>query len=114
MVASKMWDDVSCSSKSFSLCSMDFSQHELNMFERIFCSVLKFQLFLNSSDYKNTYYNLKKLWVCLQLDEQGNIVGWKEENISVQPDQSKWSEWGIPQLQNKIGTQDIKQVKNIT
>ena len=46
--------------------------------------------------YKNTYYNLKKLWVCLQLDEQGNIIGWREENVSVQPDQSKWIEWGIP------------------
>eukprot|EP00768_Dysnectes_brevis_P006567 gnl/Dysnectes_brevis/5223_a7416_698.p1 GENE.gnl/Dysnectes_brevis/5223_a7416_698~~gnl/Dysnectes_brevis/5223_a7416_698.p1 ORF type:complete len:247 (+),score=56.59 gnl/Dysnectes_brevis/5223_a7416_698:16-756(+) len=74
MVASKTWDDVSCSSRSFSLCTRDFSLRELNTMERVFLKTLEFRLYLSSSDYRRDYYELKKIWTALQLDGSLNLV----------------------------------------
>ena len=48
MIASKVWDDVSCSSKSFAMCSSLFDLHELNKMEIVFCAILEFKLLLEA------------------------------------------------------------------
>lgn len=47
MIASKTWDDVSCSSKSFSLCCTFMSLREICKAEGIITKTLDYQLFLD-------------------------------------------------------------------
>lgn len=46
MIASKAWDDVSCSSKSFSLCCNFMTLKEICKAESIVTKALDYRLFL--------------------------------------------------------------------
>ena len=46
MIASKTWDDVSCSSKSFSLCCTFMNLREICKAESIVTKALDYKLFL--------------------------------------------------------------------
>lgn len=111
MAASKVWDDISCSSKSFALCSSDFSLRELNEMERLFCELLQFKLFLDSSDYKDYYYDMKKVWLSIETDDECVVRNWTDATVVNQPVDSNWAWWGIGCLKNQIMSGDVKQVK---
>ncbi|KAK2956556.1 putative Cyclin fold protein [Blattamonas nauphoetae] len=75
MIASKAWDDVSCSSKSFATCSNgEISLAELGRMERLVLTVLDYTLYLTADDYRVLYYNLKKFWMNLVVDAKGHIT----------------------------------------
>lgn len=74
MIASKVWDDISCSSRSFALCASDFSLRDLNLMERLISRDLEYAYFLTADDYKEYYYQLKGIWVHLTLTENMEIV----------------------------------------
>ena len=70
MVASKAWDDISCSTRSFVRCSDNqFTKSELSQMELLFLTQLDFRLYLSSTDYRNAYYDLKKIWVNLKIND---------------------------------------------
>lgn len=93
MIASKVWDDISCSSRSFSQCTQDFSLKDLNLMERIITRDLEFALFLNASDYKVYYYHIKDIWLNLKLDSSNNIIYAHEVPGHIRPDR-----WGVKYL----------------
>ncbi|TNJ29679.1 putative Cyclin fold protein 1 [Giardia muris] len=74
MIASKVWDDISCSSRSFALCASDFSLRDLNTMERVVSRDLGFNYFLTANDYKEFYYRLKDIWLNLTLTESMDII----------------------------------------
>jgi len=89
MIASKTWDDISCSSRSFALCAPDFSLQELNRMERIACRDLEFDLFLTSDDYRTYYYMLKDIWLNLKVDE-----AMRPTRLARVPDIQAKNRWG--------------------
>ncbi|KAA6395430.1 MAG: putative Cyclin fold protein, partial [Streblomastix strix] len=63
MIASKMWDDISCSSKGFCKCSEgSISQEDLNSMERFALQILNNSLYITAETYRIVYYDLKKIW----------------------------------------------------
>lgn len=89
MIASKTWDDISCSSRSFALCATDFSLQDLNRMERIACRDLEFNLFLTSEDYRTYYYMLKDIWLNLKVDES-----MRPARLARVPDIQAKNRWG--------------------
>ncbi|KAG9395646.1 Cyclin, N-terminal domain [Carpediemonas membranifera] len=91
MVASKSWDDISCSSHSFSLCSAgNFTLRELNKMERYLLRELDYQLYVTSHTYRDVYYELKEIWTNVELDSRsGNPLAKTSEIVSkfnIRPD----------------------------
>ncbi|KAH7823332.1 putative Cyclin fold protein 1 [Monocercomonoides exilis] len=83
MVASKAWDDVSCSTKSFAICSNgSIGLSELCRMERIFLEHLDYRLYLTADTYRVVYYDLKKFWVNLVVDEKGVIAPGKWDFVA--------------------------------
>lgn len=75
MIASKAWDDVSCSTKSFAVCSNGtITLSELCTMERIILQHLDYKLYLTSDTYRVVYYDLKKYWINMSVDEKGVII----------------------------------------
>lgn len=88
MIASKVWDDISCSSRSFALCASDFSLRDLNLMERLISRDLNYAYFLTADDYKEYYYQLKGIWLHLTLTESMEII-----HMPIVPkgiDETKW------------------------
>lgn len=74
VVASKAWDDVSCTTRSFYRVSdMSFSLRELCMMERIFLEAIGYKLYLTADDYKQAYYGMKGIWLGMQVCSDGMI-----------------------------------------
>ncbi|CAL6102036.1 Cyclin_fold protein [Hexamita inflata] len=113
LIASKVWDDVSCSSKSFALCTSEMSLRELNEMERTFCKILNFELFLDSGDYRDYYYDMKRIWLSLQVSKDLDIKGWQDVQVQQVQSETNWITWGIDQLKCQAISGDIKQVKQI-
>ena len=75
MIASKAWDDVSCSTKSFSICSSGtISLSDLCIMERIILYFLDFRLYLTADTYRVVYYDLKKFWMNMTITDRGSIL----------------------------------------
>ncbi|KAH0573460.1 Cyclin fold protein [Spironucleus salmonicida] len=115
VLASKTWDDVSCSTKSFSLCTSLFSQNQLVRMERVFIGILDYKLFLESQDYKDYYYNLKKIWQSLQVqeDKEISIIGWNEWYGEVHTTVYLLDDWGIEELISYV-CNDVKQIQQMS
>ncbi len=97
MVASKSWDDVSCSSHSFSLCSGgSFTLKELNRMERYLLRKLDYSLYVTSQTYREVYYELKEVWSRVKLD------GLSENPVPLAEHEARGlrvrAAWGIPYI----------------
>ena len=97
VLASKHWDDISCSSSSFSLCSNgELTLHDLNSMELIVLSTLEWDLYLTSDHYRDIYYNLKSLWTNFEFDvntgEAAEVSNDVMKYLSVEP----W--WGVKRV----------------
>ncbi|KAK2961506.1 hypothetical protein BLNAU_3628 [Blattamonas nauphoetae] len=91
MIASKMWDDHSCSTRSFGRCSHGkLATTTLVEIERTILLLLDYRLFLTDTDYANTYYQLKGIWMNLQLDTEGNVL---PHPVSLLPELSLPRNW---------------------
>ncbi|KAA6396944.1 MAG: putative Cyclin fold protein [Streblomastix strix] len=76
MLASKTWDDVSCSSKSFSICSNGtINVRQLGVMERRMLEALDYRLIVSADEYRVIFYDLKKFWLNIVFDEKlGEII----------------------------------------
>ncbi|KAG9394390.1 Cyclin PHO80-like [Carpediemonas membranifera] len=75
LIASKSWDDVSCSSRSFSLCNSALTLRDLNAMERLVLAWLDFRLNVTSGMYRKVYYELKDISSLLVIDARsGNPI----------------------------------------
>lgn len=71
MIASKAWDDISCSTKSFCPCGNGiFSRKELVDMERIFLERIGYSLVVTAETYRVFYYDMKKIWVNIKIDDK--------------------------------------------
>ena len=92
MVASKVWDDRSCSSHSFAQCSDAFTLRELNQMELVFCRALDYRLFLMPSDYSVFYYGLRRLGLSLKTDSNLRVLGWADADAGSQSVTTSWNQ----------------------
>lgn len=106
MIASKVWDDISCSSRSFALCASDFSLRDLNLMERLISRDLEYAYFLTADDYKEYYYQLKGVWTHLALTESMDIV--QMPTVPKGIDGAKWGMkyvfTGVTNIKTGVGT----------
>ncbi|KAJ4460696.1 putative Cyclin fold protein [Paratrimastix pyriformis] len=98
MIASKAWDDVSCSSKSFCLCSNgSLTIRELNKMERVLLGDLDYSLYITAETYRVVYYDLKKIWVNMVVDEkvEGLIQPLQSDVVAALNLPTNWGQWYI-------------------
>lgn len=104
MIASKCWDDISCTSKSFQVCTNNkISMKELNLMEMVMLQRLNYRLFIAGELYKTYYYDMKKFWVNISISERGVIIPLSSEKINTLEIPARWSPYAV--LGNHISLQ---------
>ncbi|GKT35048.1 putative Cyclin fold protein [Aduncisulcus paluster] len=113
MIASKQWDDISCSSRSFALCTNGaFSLKTLNKMERLVLFHLDYKLYLTSNDYRIIYYRLKRLWQAAEIDADGSIAPILPDTYKSLKVPSAWGAdmiFGYEPIEEKVDYMTIEQ-----
>ncbi|GKT31863.1 hypothetical protein ADUPG1_006193 [Aduncisulcus paluster] len=78
MLGSKSQDDVSCTSRSFSYCTADFTLHELNKMERNVLTAIGYNLVVTVEEYAEIYYELKEFAATVSFDSMGYPIVQKD------------------------------------